>query len=434
MNVIKRINQLHKTFMKMTVAKAVEIGKLLTEQKEKLGHGNWEDWMRTNLEFSAATAKRYMRLYEAKDDLKTVTVSDLSLTDVYKLMDSRTEEEHKARTKYFRERDNERDARRKTFADRKHKYINPPEGIYENQIIHGDCLKVMPKMIDAGYANTYHNITFSPPYNNRLYYGSHYIDSKPYTEYLAMLEKVIALCYQLLCRGGRLIMNIDDMTRLDKDGDHHYTLEADIIQMIRKMNIKLYEYDKIIWYKSNSGTLWRPAWGSYCSPSSPILRNCFETILIYYKEQRILPNTYNTQPDIIKEDFEEWTFNVWEIHPNVNTPHPATFSEDLTDRLITLYSFPKCKILDPFCGTGTTCKSAQRLDRSYTGIDLNANYAQYSRDRLDLTPEQLRDKYTEFLGGKTAKKSKKAKSRELVVSKLNENISFSKAENKKAVA
>jgi DNA modification methylase len=434
-SVVKKINQLHKEFIKMTVKKALEIGRLLVEQKTKLGHGNWEDWMGTNLEFSAATAKRYMRLYEVRDELKTVTMTDLSLTEIYEQMNSRTKEEHQENTDYYREQNKERDARREAFADRKHNYVNPTDGIYEDRVICGNSLEVMQNMIDAGHENSYDNIIFSPPYNNRLYYGPDYKDDLPYPKYLAMLKEVIALSYKLLRKGGRLIINIDDMTRLEKGGDHHYTLESDLVQIIRTMDIELYELDKIIWFKSNSGTQWRTCWGSHCSPSSPKLRNCFESILIYSKEEHVLPNTYNTKPDITKEEFEDWTFNVWEIHPNSNSPHPASYTEKLTNRLIKLYSFPKCKILDPFCGSGTTLKSAQIFGRSYTGIDLNPNYAQYSRDRLDLTPEQLKDKYAEFLGGKKPKetnKTEKDKTKKLVVSKLKKNISICK--DKKGVA
>lgn len=432
---VKKINLLHKEFVKMTVEKALEIGKLLVEQKSKLGHGNWEDWMKAYLDFSSATAKRYMRLYEVRDELKSVAMTDLSLTEIYEYMNSRTKDEYQENTDYYRARDKERDARREAFADRKHNYVNnPTDGIYEDQVICGNSLVVMQEMIDAGYENSYDCVICSPPYNNRLYYGPDYTDDQPYPKYLAMIKEFIALSYKLLRKGGRLIINIDDMTRQEKEGDHHYALESDIVQMIRTMNINLYELDKIIWYKSNGGTQWRTCWGSHCSPSSPKLRNCFESILIYSKEQHVLPNTYETKPDITKEEFEDWTFNVWEIHPNSHSPHPASYTEKLTDRLIKLYSFPKSKILDPFCGSGTTCKSAQLLGRTYTGIELNPNYAQYSRDRLDLTPEKLRDKYAEFLGGKKTNKTEKDKTKKRIVPKLKKNISICKDINRKGVA
>ena len=42
-----------------------------------------------------------------------------------------------------------------------------------------------------------------------------------------------------------------------------------------------------------------------------------------------------------------------------------------------------CLILDPFCGSGTTCVAAKMLGRKYIGIDVNPNYVEISRKRLE---------------------------------------------------
>jgi DNA modification methylase len=39
-------------------------------------------------------------------------------------------------------------------------------------------------------------------------------------------------------------------------------------------------------------------------------------------------------------------------------------------------------ILDPFCGSGTTCVAAKKLGRKYIGIDISEKYCQIARDRL----------------------------------------------------
>jgi len=39
-------------------------------------------------------------------------------------------------------------------------------------------------------------------------------------------------------------------------------------------------------------------------------------------------------------------------------------------------------ILDPFCGSGTTCVAAKLLGRNYIGIDISEEYCQIARDRI----------------------------------------------------
>jgi hypothetical protein len=55
-----------KTYASQAVAKAVECGQLLIQQKEALGHGRWLDWQAENLpEISHDTVSRYMRVAKA---------------------------------------------------------------------------------------------------------------------------------------------------------------------------------------------------------------------------------------------------------------------------------------------------------------------------------------------------------------------------------
>jgi len=43
-------------------------------------------------------------------------------------------------------------------------------------------------------------------------------------------------------------------------------------------------------------------------------------------------------------------------------------------------------ILDPFCGSGTTCKAAKGLNREFIGIEQQAKWADVARVRVGLTP------------------------------------------------
>ena len=49
---------------------------------------------------------------------------------------------------------------------------------------------------------------------------------------------------------------------------------------------------------------------------------------------------------------------------------------------IDAFSSPDSIILDPFCGSGTTCVAAKKLGRNYIGIDISPEYCEIARKRL----------------------------------------------------
>jgi site-specific DNA-methyltransferase (adenine-specific) len=59
------------------------------------------------------------------------------------------------------------------------------------------------------------------------------------------------------------------------------------------------------------------------------------------------------------------------------------------ERIIRASSNQNELILDPFVGSGTTCRVAKALGRKWIGIDINPAYIEMSQKRLDATFEQF---------------------------------------------
>ncbi|MCW5775856.1 MAG: site-specific DNA-methyltransferase [Phycisphaeraceae bacterium] len=62
--------------------------------------------------------------------------------------------------------------------------------------------------------------------------------------------------------------------------------------------------------------------------------------------------------------------------------HPATYPDKLADDLIQCFSKPGDLVLDPMCGSGTTCVMAARSKRDYLGIEINESYYEIAQRRM----------------------------------------------------
>jgi len=71
-----------------------------------------------------------------------------------------------------------------------------------------------------------------------------------------------------------------------------------------------------------------------------------------------------------------------------NNNHPT---EKPVDLMLQVIKWTKGVILDPFCGSGTTCVAAKKLGRRYIGIELDPKYAEIARQRVKSTPKPLFD-------------------------------------------
>jgi hypothetical protein len=63
--------------------------------------------------------------------------------------------------------------------------------------------------------------------------------------------------------------------------------------------------------------------------------------------------------------------------------HPTVKPIKLMTYLITMGSREGDVVLDPFCGSGTTCMAAKMLKRNYIGIELDPGYREIALNRVD---------------------------------------------------
>ncbi len=84
--------------------------------------------------------------------------------------------------------------------------------------------------------------------------------------------------------------------------------------------------------------------------------------------------------------------SVWQINTVPNKLHTAGFPPELVHRCVEAGCPPGGVVLDPFCGSGTTCAVAKEMGRDWVGIDLDPVCVKYARERMGYD-ERLR-RYT----------------------------------------
>jgi DNA modification methylase len=230
-------------------------------------------------------------------------------------------------------------------------------------------------------------VVTSPPYDDLRTYGGHSWD----------FYGVAWQLKRVLKPGGVIVWVVNDKT---EDGSE---TGSSFKQALHFREIGLRLHDSMVWEKTG---------GSLClnhnryEPTSEFMfvlssgkPNTFNGLRLPCKSfGRGYPggNTrqggdtqrgHNT-PRPISED--KLKGNVWGYDGNYNGSkdkiafnHPAPFPEALAADHIRSWSNEGDIVLDPFNGSGTTTKMARELGRRYIGIDVNEEYCQIARKRLE---------------------------------------------------
>jgi DNA modification methylase len=260
--------------------------------------------------------------------------------------------------------------------------VLPPEPVAE-PFVCGDS-RSMHAVADGSVAL----VVTSPPYfAGKQYEEELERDGVPssYIEYLELLHDVFADCVRVLEPGGRIAVNVANLGRKP-----YRSLSADVIHILQD-RLGLLLRGEIVWQKG-AGASGSCAWGSFRSPSNPVLRDVSERVIIASKGrfQRALKVDKRRelglphQPSIGAEDFMTLTLDVWQTPSESarRVGHPAPFPVELPERLISLYTFENDLVLDPFMGSGSTLIAASRHRRRFVGYDLDPSYVELARGRV----------------------------------------------------
>ena len=249
-----------------------------------------------------------------------------------------------------------------------------------NELVCGDNIKVLKGL----ESNSIDLTVTSPPYDGLRDYNGYSFDFKGVAEQL----------YRVTKEGGVIVWVVNDSTI---DGSESGT---SFKQALHFKEIGLRLHDTMIWNK-----------GNFTDTGSLKVRygNVFEYMFILSKGK---PKTFNPIKDRKnkhagtfqhgtvnqvdggkkqvtthnKKRFTEYgqRHNLWNITPckQRSIKHPARFPESVVHDHIISWSNEGDIVLDPFVGSGTTCKIAKQLNRNYIGIDISQDYIDIATERM----------------------------------------------------
>ncbi len=210
-----------------------------------------------------------------------------------------------------------------------------------NKIIVGDCLEVMKDWPD----NCVDLVLTDPPYNVALGTKKHSQRQEGY------------------------VSENDNLT-LEEYGVFVQSVEKCILRISSTVIVTPGNANQTLWSKPTWTMAWTKKNGCTRTPLTRGVKmnhSCWEPILIYGKlfsppKFDVLDYPIRRQPDAEK--------------------HPCPKPLGLFAQIIEFASELNSLVLDPFCGSGTTCVAAKILGRRYIGIDISEEYCEIARMRL----------------------------------------------------
>lgn len=263
----------------------------------------------------------------------------------------------------------------------------------ETKLIQGDCREVLKTLSD----NSIDLVFTSPPYADSR--SATYGGIKP-DEYVEWFLPIASELLRVLKPTGTFVLNIKEKV---VNGERH-TYVIELILAMRKQGWLCTE--EFIWHKKNSypgkwPNRFRDSWERLLQfNKSRHFKMYQEEVMVPMGDwaERRLKNLSKTDQirDVSKvgSGFGKRVAN-WvgreKVYPtNVlhlatetrNKNHSAVFPDDLPEWFIKLFTRPGDWVLDPFAGSGTTNRVAQRMGRNSIGIEILPEYVQMARAQL----------------------------------------------------
>jgi len=205
-----------------------------------------------------------------------------------------------------------------------------------------------------------------------------------YDRYIKELLKVWKECERVLKPNGKMAINTPLMPMLKRELNTHYNrhifnIDSDIRHSILH-DTGLFLVDIYIWNRTNPTK--KIMFGSYPYPRNFYAQNTSEFISVYVKDGTPEKNVSKEIKEKSKLSQSEWinyTKQIWDIPiPNKNDlafgKHSAIMPEEIVRRCIKLFTFVGDLVLDPFAGSGTTLRVAQKENRHYVGYEISESY------------------------------------------------------------
>lgn len=230
----------------------------------------------------------------------------------------------------------------------------------------------------------------SPPYFNAR---PEYSDYEVYQDYLNEMRKIIRKSHRVLNDGRFFVMNCSHVLIRRTNRNESSKRIAVPFDLHRLFIEEGFEFiDDIIWVKPE-GAGWATGRGRRFAKDRNAMQYkavpVTEYVLVYRKKSDLLIDWFiKNHPDKnvvsdskISDDYEKT--NIWKIHPNTHSKHPAPFPVELAEKVIKYYSFKGDVVLDPFAGSGTTGVACCKLDRRFVLFEINPDYLQIIQDEIN---------------------------------------------------